>query len=235
LEELYLGATACTETAAARILNAINNGKGEQHLVKLDLRDNEILINSAPFNSALQRMKGIKLLNLSSNRFHAQSEIAKKSLVTCIRGMDVAVLSLARMRLTDAGAGHLLSRLAGHRSLRVLDLANTLVTSACEAQIVTFLKSTPQLRCLLLHGLIMADTATRKRLEAAAATASASSSSSSVGNSSGSYSPSTRGRGPADGNSKERSLEGKKEDEKGEGARRRLILEGRYDGIDLTY
>jgi hypothetical protein len=221
-------------------------GKGEQHLVKLDLQDNEILINSISFNAALQRMKGIKLLNLSSNRFHAQSEIAKKSLVSCIKALDVAVLSMARIRLTDAGAAHLLSRLAGHRSLRVLDLANTLVTSACEPQIVAFLKSTPQLRCLLLHGLIMADTGTRRRLEAAAAAVLASSdstvsnSSRRNSNSSSTLSIKDRGIGKAfDGmrgvSKVEDSNDENEQNGESEESQRMLILDGRYDGIDLTY
>lgn len=172
LEDLCLGRNKLTENVLVPLLNHVAKGGGKNTLKRLDLKDNcELVVNTKPVLASITQFGNIVYLDLSGNRFDSSLESKNKKFRPALQNnlQQLRALSLGCMALGDDGASMVLRAATGHPTLRVLDLANCLVTSAgTEAAILEFIKSIniePRLEnsmscsvvnefVLMLHGII---------------------------------------------------------------------------------
>jgi hypothetical protein len=163
IEDLCLGRNKLTEGVLVPLLRGLISGGGHRFLEKLDLKDNtEVVVNSPVLWPLILQLSELQFLDVSGNRFDALQEqrksssgsgsgsgigssdsngsIFRKGLQTQLRSLQV--LSMACIAMGDRGAKAVLEGCAGHPSLRVLDLANCLITAAAsEVTILGFLKT----------------------------------------------------------------------------------------------
>lgn len=144
LEDLCLGRNKLTESTLVPFLKALCDGGATESLVKLDLKDNsELVVNTPAMLTTLLKLGRLQFLDLSGNRFDTALELRSKRLRNVLRTLtQLRVLSLACIALGDRGAAVVLTAAAGHPSLRILDLANCLITSlASEKNILDYIRA----------------------------------------------------------------------------------------------
>lgn len=154
LEDLCLGKNKLSDTMVVSLLQSLKAGGGCRTLKKLDLKDNcGLVVNSPAALLTISQFTELQFLDLSGNRFNLALE-ANKTFSTVLQDnlTKLRALSMACIAMGDPGAAIVLQAATNHKSLRLLDLSNCLITSAgSENVIIQFLKSTRVSQAADLH------------------------------------------------------------------------------------
>jgi hypothetical protein len=210
LSDVALARCGINETGVSLLLASFRFG-GCDSLLKLDLKDNSIALTSKVFCEQLSFHKSLQFLDVGGNLVDSEVEKNKKYLSKAVLSLtELKALCVSCMRLKGA-ATIIMSHLADHKSIRVLDLANAFLDSDSVPGIQKLLGQTTSLQFLMLHGIVGIDSIMRTPALPVVNKAAAS------------------GSGRDDNNSSPRRsielLAAKKDIQ--------VIFEGHYEGIDL--
>ena len=156
LSDVNIARCSLNETTSSRILLGFANGGGGDTLLKMDARDNQIILSSQEFCGILQQFSQLKYLNLSGNRCEEMKELRHKSFCQCLSQLSsLKALSLSCIKLS-AVAGKVLLTISSHMRLMVLDMSNCFLSSDCEPDIIKLLTRTTSLEFIMMHGFLWA-------------------------------------------------------------------------------